>query len=177
MDDVPMTRSQTLAAMIRESHSLFCRYLVGFDSTNCLSQVPHLPNHLTWTLGHLAITMYRAATKLDGVEPPQSVFIDGVVGDSLRFGIESVAFGSRPKADPSIYPPFERSVQIFADAVDRVTSAFERADDATLEKQIAWGKTLTPAWTLAARMTFHNGTHCGQIADLRRALGMKSIFG
>jgi hypothetical protein len=24
---------------------------------------------------------------------------------------------------------------------------------------------------------FHNGTHCGQLADLRRALGMGSIFG
>jgi hypothetical protein len=25
-------------------------------------------------------------------------------------------------------------------------------------------------------MVFHNGMHCGQIADTRRALAMKSIF-
>jgi hypothetical protein len=31
-------------------------------------------------------------------------------------------------------------------------------------------------YTLASRMVFHNGTHCGQVADLRRALGIGSIF-
>jgi hypothetical protein len=30
---------------------------------------------------------------------------------------------------------------------------------------------------LAVRMVFHTGTHAGQLADLRRALGLGSIFG
>ncbi len=172
-----MTRSQTLAAMIRESHTLFTRYLIGFDSSNCLATAANLPNHLTWTLGHLALVMYRAADKLEPVDLPQSMFIDGPVGDSLRYATESVAFGSRPKIDASIYPPFERCVQIFDDAAERVCLAFERASDAALDKPVAWGKSMAPAWKLAARMTFHNGTHCGQIADLRRSLGLPSIFG
>jgi hypothetical protein len=172
-----MTRQQTLSAIVRESHVLFARYLAGFGSLNCLATAPNLPNHLTWTLGHLSITMYRSAAKLDGLEPPQSVFVDGPVGDSLRYGIESIAFGSRPKVDASIYPPFERCIQIFDDSFERICAAFEQASDSTIDKQVAWGKQLAPAWSLAARMAFHNGTHCGQIVDLRRALGMKSIFG
>ncbi len=172
-----MTRAQTLSGILRESHTLLARYLVGFDSTNCLATAPNLPNHLTWTLGHLALTMYRSATKIDSIDLPQSVFVDGTVGDSLRFGIESVAFGSRPKSDASIYPPFERCLQIFDDSVDRISAAFENAAEEVLDKPVAWGKMIIPAWSLAARMAFHNGTHCGQIVDLRRALGMKSIFG
>lgn len=172
-----MTRSQTLAGVLRESHTLLVRYLEGFDASNCLATAPALPNHVTWTLGHLALTLYRTAWKIDSVEPPQSVFVEGPVGDSLRFGTESVAFGSRPKADASIYPPFDRCRQIFDDSVDRVCWAFGNAADADLDRPVAWGKVMVPAWSMAARMAFHNGTHCGQIADLRRALGMKSIFG
>jgi hypothetical protein len=33
-----------------------------------------------------------------------------------------------------------------------------------------------PVWALVSRMTFHNGFHTGQLADLRRALGFRSIF-
>jgi hypothetical protein len=39
-----------------------------------------------------------------------------------------------------------------------------------------WGKSQVPLWSMASRMIFHNGTHCGQLADLRRALGLGSIF-
>lgn len=172
-----MTRPQTLAAIVRESHSLFVRYLKGFDAANCTATTPHLPNHVLWTLGHLSLTMYRCAGKIAPVELPTSVFIDGPVGDSLRFGIESVAFGSRPKPDASIYPAYERAREIFDDAVERICHTFEHADDDALDIQVAWGSNLVPGWSMAARVAFHNGTHCGQIVDLRRALGLPSIFG
>lgn len=172
-----MTRQQTLAATVRESKSLLERYFAGFNESNCVATAPNLPNHFLWTLGHVSISMYRLAAKIDGRDLPQSVFIDGPVGDSLRFGAESVAFGSRPKQDASIYPPLERTLEIFADASERAASAFEKAADGDLDKEVAWGKWMVPAWSLAPRIAFHNGTHCGQIADLRRALGMKSIFG
>lgn len=171
-----MQRQSLLASVVRDSQKLLGRYLAGFGNANCLATAPHLPNHVTWTLGHLALTMYRAAAKLDGVDPPQSVFVDGAAGDSLRYGIGTVAFGSRPKTDATIYPPFERCIGIFGDSADRLCSAFEQANDATLDRLIAWGRQTEPAWSLAARMAFHNGTHCGQIVDLRRALGMESIF-
>lgn len=172
-----MTRQQTLAATVRESKALLERYFAGFDESNCVAAAPNLPNHFLWTLGHVSISMYRLAAKIDGRDLPQSNFIDGPVGDSLRFGTESVSFGSRPKPDASIYPPLERGLEIFANAAERAATAFENAIDADLEKEVVWGKWMVPAWSLATRIAFHNGTHCGQIADLRRALGMKSIFG
>jgi hypothetical protein len=45
-----------------------------------------------------------------------------------------------------------------------------------LTRQVAWGSGQTSVASLLTRMVFHNGMHCGQIADLRRALEMKSIF-
>jgi hypothetical protein len=172
-----MTRQQVLAAGIRESRVLFLRYAKGFDGTLAVRQTEQLPNHLLWTLGHLSLTQYRVAEKIDGTAPPDSVFVDGHFGDAVRFAVESVAFGSTPRPDAGVYPSFERSLEIFADSTERLAHAVERADDITLDRPVPWGTQMVPAYTLAFRMIFHNGTHCGQIADLRRVLGMKSIFG
>jgi len=49
--------------------------------------------------------------------------------------------------------------------------------DEALQLQAPWGMGQTmPRFQLAMRMAFHNGFHVGQIADLRRAFGFKSIF-
>ena len=79
--------------------------------------------------------------------------------------------------DPKLYPTHERSVAIFDTAVQRLVNAIRRADDAKLEMLVAWGGGQVKLWSLAIRMVFHNGTHCGQLADLRRALGMQRIIG
>ncbi len=172
-----MSQQEILAGLIRDSHTLLLRYVKGFDDTNGTKQFEHLPNHALWTIGHVALTMYRVAEKLDGSPPPASVFLDGHVGDAVRFACESVAFGSRPKPDASIYPSFERACEILRDSVERLAGAFAASSDATLEKQVTWGTTMVAAHTLAARICFHNGTHAGQLADLRRAMKMGSIFG
>ncbi len=173
-----MTRPQILAEVIRSSRSLVTRYLAGFDDTNHTAQASHLPNHVAWSLGHLALTMHRLAEKLDAQLLPDTDFAltQPPEGESRRFFAESVSFGSQPGAHPSMYPPLDRCREIFDAAIDRAARAFELADEARLDQMVKWGNTEVPLWTLAARMTFHNGTHTGQIADLRRALKMKSIF-
>jgi hypothetical protein len=173
-----MTRQQMLAQQIRDSQLLLMRYAKGFNTDNRTRQAQSLPNHFAWTLGHLALTLHRTAEKIDGRALPDCDFVksDGRGGDNDRFDSESVCYGSKPLADSSLYPSDSRCISIFETAVERCANAFCNATDAQLDSRIQWGPTEVPLWTLAGRMVFHNGTHTGQLADLRRALGMGSIL-
>lgn len=169
-------RQNMLADAIIAGKALVIRFLPGFDDSNHTRQATGLPNHLAWCLGHLALTMARTAERLDGVPPAESDFIAGTRGDRERFGIESVSFNSTPADDPGNYPTFARCVQIFENACDRLAAAARAASDSKLDSMTKWGATDIPLWNAVARMLFHNGTHTGQIIDLRRALGFGRVL-
>lgn len=182
LDFPVMSRQLTLATLIRESRTLCVRYFAGFDDSNRTFQpaAGGLPNHFAWCLGHMAYTMHRAGEKLDGRALPESDFIDGGTpsggGDAQRFASKSVTMGSTPVNDPAQYPTAARCVEIFSSACERCAAAFEHATDEALDRETPWGNVTIKTWQLAPRMAFHNGFHTGQIADLRRALGLRSIF-
>lgn len=182
-----MNRRDVIAESILSTQQLLGRYLAGFDDTNHTRQAPKLPNHVAWNLGHLALTMHRVAERFDGRPVPDGDFIIGDLtkppadphgprGDKGRFHTETVAFGSVPSEDPARYPTMARCTEIFHDACDRLAAAVRAADEASLDRTVKWGAGEAPLWTVAMRMVYHNGTHSGEIADLRRALGFKSIF-
>lgn len=171
------SRQHTLAASIHECKGLMVRYLAAFDDANRTMQARNLPNHVAWCLGHCALTMHRLAAHFDGGELPSGDFVQGDAGDEERFATERISFGSRPQDDPGQYPVFGRCVEIYDAACDRLAEAVHFADDAALERIVKWGAGENRLEALVIRMVFHNGTHCGQITDLRRALGLKSIFG
>jgi hypothetical protein len=75
-----------------------------------------------------------------------------------------------------LYPRFQRCTTIFDSAIHQLADAVSKADDAALDARTKWANTEIAVWQLLPRMVFHNGTHCGQIADLRRALAIGSIF-
>jgi hypothetical protein len=175
-----MTRQQTLADAVLESRALITRYFKGFDDSNHTSQAVNLPNHFAWTLGHLALTMHRAADRFVAppAELPETDFLtgDGASGTRDRFDSESVCFASVPSADASRYPSCDRCIEICNHAAARLAAAVRNADDRLLDSETDWGTARCPLWSTAVRMVFHTGTHCGQLADLRRALGLGSIF-
>lgn len=175
------TRQAFIAELLESNKILLGRYLKGFSDANHTAQAPGLPNHVAWCLGHLALTMHRAAEKLDPAPIPAADFIDTKGrsehrGDARRFSTESVAFGSTPAGDAARYPSFARCQEIYNNAIDRLAAAVRGATDAQLDAVTAWGPSETPIGLLCARMAFHNGMHTGQIADLRRALGIGSVF-
>jgi hypothetical protein len=173
-----MTRAEALAESILQSRGLLTRYLAGFDDSNHTATVPGLPNHVAWILGHCALTMHRAAEKIDGRSRLDGSFIEGAAsGDARRFGTESVAFGSDPGQGSAVFPPLARCIEIFSDAADRLAGALRHASEDSLDELVPFfGGASLPRWSVAPRIVFHNGTHCGQIADMRRVLGMKPIF-
>ncbi len=181
-------RAEVLAESILNCKILVGRYLPGFNDVTCVRQTPDLPNHLAWCLGHCALTMHRVADLVSGAPTsglPASDFVVKPVADGTRgsrdkglFDAESVAFGSTVEERHDRYPKLDRCVEVFNSACDRLAGVVRAAPDAALDKGHPWGMGgETPAWALVSRMVFHNGFHTGQIADLRRALGFKRLFG
>lgn len=174
------TLQEALAQGVEANRALLARFLPGFNEANRTSQGMDLPNHLCWTLGHLALYLHEVAHRLDGgPDRPEDCFVRGVgaSGDARRFDTESVCFGSTPVDDPDRYPTLKRSIEIFDGALARLAAAVRAATDDQLEALTPWGGADIPMRTLVLRQTFHIGAHVGQITDLRRALGLRRVLG
>ncbi len=184
-----MTPRDLLAESVLTTKQLVARYLAGFTDEMRAKQATNLPNHAAWCLGHCALTMHRLSEKVDAKPFPASDFAPTASGTSPIFGavgaavtppttftVEAVAFGSAPSSEASAYPHLARCVEIFNAAADRLAAAARASTDTQFNQLIKWGPIESPWWSLVMRMVFHNGFHTGQIADLRRALGLKSIF-
>ncbi|USN98077.1 MAG: DinB family protein [Phycisphaeraceae bacterium] len=178
-----MYDSRTLESLVHSTAPLFLRFLAGFDDENRTQQASGLPNHVSWTLGHVALTMHRAADVIAGFDKPQHlptsdwVHGDGTAGDPSRYDTESVGYGSTPKADKAKYPRMKRAIEIYEAAVERLASEVASASELALEREVKWGSTTLEAGALVQRVVFHTGTHTGQVIDLRRALGMAGVLG
>lgn len=173
---------QTLAASVRNSGPLVLRYLAGFDDENRTAQAAGLPNHASWTLGHLALMMHRVADLVAGFNQPQHlptndwVHGDGTAGDPSRYDTESVCIGSKPVAERSKYPRLSRAVEIFNAALERLAHEAGSASASALEREVKWVSNPIEAGALVQRVVFHNGIHAGQLVDLRRALGFERVL-
>src|SRR3954467_13051394 len=105
-----MRQQDLIAEAVLGCKPLVGRYFAGFTDENHTAQPPGLPNHLAWSLGHLALTMHRAAEKIDSGPVPTADFRSG--GDAPSpsapppawFRTEDVAFGSTPTGDRFHYP-------------------------------------------------------------------------
>ena len=167
-----------LAEFILSTKPFFVRFIDGFDDSTRTFQAENLPNHVAWSLGHCALTMNRAAERFDNKPPPDTDFImgDGTNGDSSRFDTESVCFDSTPTPEPSNYPTLHRATEIYEAACDRFAEAVRHTTDAKLDEMIPFHGDDIPLYTLIMRVCFHNGSHAGQIMDLRRALSMQRVI-
>ncbi len=95
----------------------------------------------------------------------------------MRFGAEAVCFGSAPLLDGDAFPTLVRCREIISGGAEHLADAIRSLSDERLNADVQFFPSYTaPAWRIVARMAFHNGFHTGQISDLRRAFGMKSIF-
>jgi hypothetical protein len=110
--------------------------------------------------------MHRGAEKLRGKAM------------ALGWDPEPFAFGSKPTGDAAAYPRLKVMVERYRAAHVTLADAVREAGEEGLQRQVPWGASgnMVSGLELALRMLFHNGTHCGQIVDLRRALGLPSVI-
>jgi hypothetical protein len=69
-----------------------------------------------------------------------------------------------------------RGLEVFEAACNRLANAVRAADDETMNQEVPWGNAKISLWLLVMRLVYHNGTHTGQIVDLRRALGLERVL-
>jgi hypothetical protein len=159
-----MSTANDLADAIRSTDDVLSRFLEGFDETNAAAQTESLPNHALWTMGHLALTMHRAAERIADTS------------FTLAWDPEPFALGSTPSGHRDDYPPFSEMIERYRRALALLCEAVAGVGDEGLARPVTWGQSATTARDLAVRMVFHNGLHCGQLVDLRRALGLEPVI-
>jgi len=135
------------------------------DDKLCFQPFPGA-NHAIWTLGHLAWA------------DDYFVRLGGRAGGLPAGWADAVQWGSTPKADRSIYPPRSEVMEQLAASREALTAWLRSLTEAQLiaplpdeTKRFAANFAALPA-----SIAWHEGFHAGQIAVIRKALGLKPKF-
>jgi len=125
-------------------------------------------NHLVWTLGHLAISndWFRGLLVAGPSEVPEAY--------QKLFGA-----GSKPIADRAAFPAtaelraaFDRTFASLAASAASLSDA-----DASLATLTDTGGFCTDRADAIDKAIWHEGWHAGQLASLRKGLGLASVIG
>jgi len=144
------------------------KFINSLQGDTCCSQPFAGANHALWSLGHLTCTHDWLAGLLDG-KP------SALPGDyNTLFNM-----GSQPQNDASKYPSWESVQRAYQGAFDRLYAAVGAMNDAQLDQPCA-GETYgfaTDKLDALHKGAWHMGWHSGQVADVRRAMGMPGLYG
>ena len=122
-------------------------------------QPPGVPNHATWTLGHIIYSCQGMARELgaetwlpDDWEP--------------TFG-----YGSTPRPEQHSYPTKAQLQTLLTDAEGRLCQTLRSVDASVLQRRIPNEDFPTMGHILLQVVVAHTAYHAGQLAVWRRAMG------
>ena len=146
------------------------RTLVGDLSAEQMVRQPHgVVNHPAWILGHLAQVSDHLARTLGR----ESTF--------PAAWTEAFKTGGTPSGDAATFPSKAEILDELAVQHERVATALTNADPAIFAKPHPSERSRKRFPTLGDFVTFlissHEGSHLGQIAAWRRAMGLGSATG
>jgi hypothetical protein len=125
-------------------------------------------NHALWVLGHLAITdaWYCGMVGASGASMPD--------GYEALFGM-----GSKPVSDASKYPKLSEVRKVYEANRAAMLDWLQKASATELGASLAekTGGFMSDPLDGALKLSWHEGWHGGQVASVRKALGLASIFG
>jgi hypothetical protein len=153
--------------LLNWTHSMTTALLADWPIDSLTYQSIPTDNHALWTIGHLATTYSWLASLLDGHMTPMP---DNY---GLLFGM-----GSKPVADPAIYPPMGEVRHHFDSAYERLVRLAEKIEPAdalkpTVGNSHGFARDRADVLDKAA---WHEGWHSGQLSSLRRVLGLKNLM-
>ena len=122
-----------------------------------------VPNHGTWTLGHVIYSCQGMAAEL-GVEPWLADDWESTFG-----------YGSEPSSDLSHYPEKSEMLTLLADAASRLRQVLLAADVSVVSKPLPDETMPTMGHVLLQVVVAHTAFHAGQLAAWRRAIGKHSV--
>lgn len=153
--------------MLNFAHGMTTALLADWPTDKLTHQSVPTDNHALWTIGHLAMTYSWFASLLDGHMTPMPDSYNPLFG-----------MGSKPVADPTIYPPMGEVRHHFDSAYARFIELAAKIKPADATKPTvgnAHGFCKDRADVLD-KAAWHEGWHAGQLSSLRRVLGLKSVM-
>ena len=149
------------------AHGVLTAALSDFPADKTTFQTSPSDNHLLWHLGHMVTSYAWFASTLDG----KPVGISEA--DNALFGM-----GSKPLADAKKYPSASELRKRYDEAWRRFAAAAKalREEDATKPPLVETGGFLKDRLDAVEKVAWHDGWHAGQVAGLRKALGLKGVF-
>lgn len=153
--------------LLEFAHALVNKALTGIPDAKATFQPTPIDNNAIWTVGHLATTYAWFKSVFDGAMHPVPDTFNGLFG-----------MGSKPSSDPKVYPPFAE-VKKHADAAYAAfIAAAKKLNDAELAQPTAveTGGFCSDKMDAINKAAWHDGWHTGQLASIRKALGLPGIF-
>lgn len=151
-------------------HAISVLEFARWYTNNLLKDLPeskwlHQPsptdNHVLWCIGHFAGTNVWAAKVLD---------IPGVI---VSQEIQT-AYGMGSKPSQTGNPSLEEVKRAFQSSHEAVMAWLKSAPDSSLAGDISekTGKFASDPLDMMMKLAWHEGFHAGQIANVRKALGL-----
>lgn len=155
-------------ALFKFAHGTTTKWATGFSDEQMVAQPTPTSNHVLWCLGHLAISNAWFASMVDGAPIGFSDEWD------KKFGMNS-----KPVSDAGAYPPVSEVWAAYHKSAERIEDAARARTDADLAKPPAGdsGGFLSDRLDSIYKAAWHEGWHLGQIAEVRKALGLPSAMG
>jgi hypothetical protein len=128
-----------------------------------VEQPAGVPNHATWTLGHVIHSCQGVAIELSAQQWLSNDW-------ESSFG-----YGSTPMPDLSRYPSKSEMLRALADAAERLRQTLLTVSESTLKQSLPAGPLPTMGHLLFQVVIAHTAFHAGQLAMWRRAIGKQSL--
>lgn len=125
-------------------------------------------NHVLWNVGHLGVSNRWVRGQIDSSAPP------GDADWRKRF-----AAGSTPVSDGAAYPPTADICAYYEREWDALLALLDQMSDAELAAPVSKDAAMLAKNKLGLFYfaAWHEGMHAGEIAAIRKALGLKAKFG
>ena len=157
------------AEFLRFARKMVDDMAAGIPDERATEQIAGAYNHKTWTIGHLGDSNAWFASLIDGRPvgtPP---------GHESLFGMSS-----KPVADAGTYPSLDELRAHREATFNRLVAAVEALTDDELLNDPLDGDGagfVNDKFDSALKAAWHEGWHLGQIAALRKGLGLPPLFG
>ena len=139
------------------------RSVADLSDEEMVVQPPGVPNHATWSLGHIIFACQGMATELGEAawlpEDWESTF----------------GYGSTPRPGREGYPDKAELLALLADATDRLGQVVRSVEASVLERRRPDEDFPTMGHVVLQVLVAHTAYHAGQLAVWRRAMGRDSV--
>ncbi len=161
-----MNPRQHAVALLEFTRKVSNDILKGITDDKLTHQPSPTDNHALWVMGHLAATDGWIASTLNipGVNVPEPV---------------TKAYSGGSKPSPKGNPPVADVRKAFNEAHAAVVAWLREAPESALTTDLKekTGGFATDPIDAMLKLSWHEGWHMGQVANVRKALGLPSVLG